>query len=69
MTNKGDYIEGPLPSQEEDRRVNSLWDNQTWSFDPINLPLPPPPPYPRANSRYSGNPCCYTRRLLSLAPQ
>ena len=41
MTNKGDYIEGPLPSQEEDCQVNSLWDNQTWSFDSINLPLPP----------------------------
>ena len=39
-----DYIEGPLPYQEEDQRINSLWDNQTWSFDPINLPLPPSPP-------------------------
>ena len=24
-----EYIEGPLPRQEEDRRINSLWDNQT----------------------------------------
>ena len=62
-----DYIEGPLPYQEEDQRINSLWDNQTWSFDPINLP-PPPPKNPGADLRYSGNPCCYTRRLLSLAP-
>ena len=38
-----DYIKGPLPPQEEDRRVNSLWANQTWSFESINLPLPPPP--------------------------
>ena len=38
-----DYIKGPLPYQEEDCRINSLWDNQTWSFDPINLPLHPPP--------------------------
>ena len=36
-----DYIKGPLPPQEEDRRVNSLWANQTWSFESINLPLPP----------------------------
>ena len=38
-----DYVEGPLPPppQEEDRRVNSLWANQTWSFESINLPLPP----------------------------
>ena len=34
------YIEGPLLPQEDDRRVNSLWSNQEWSFDSLNLPLP-----------------------------
>ena len=38
-----DYIEAPSPPppKEENHQVNSLWDNQTWSFDSINLPLPP----------------------------
>ena len=34
------YIEGPLLPQEDDRRVNSLWSNQEWSFESLNLPLP-----------------------------
>ena len=34
------YIEGPFLPQEDDRRVNSLWSNQEWSFDSLNLPLP-----------------------------
>ena len=35
------YIEGPLLPHEEDRRVNSIWSNQAWSFDSLNLPLSP----------------------------
>ena len=35
------YIEGPLLPHDEDRRVNSLWSNHTWTFESLNLPLSP----------------------------
>ena len=35
------YIEGPLLPHEADRRVNALWTNHSWSFDSLNLLLPP----------------------------
>ena len=33
------YIEGPFLPHDEDRRVNLLWLNHSWSFDSLNLPL------------------------------
>ena len=35
------YIEGPLLPHEDDRRVNALWTNHSWSFESLSLPLPP----------------------------
>ena len=35
------YIEGPLPPHEEDRRINALWTNHSWSLDSLSLHLPP----------------------------
>ena len=35
------YIEGPLLPHDEDCRVNSLRTNQSWSFESLNISLPP----------------------------
>ena len=35
------YIEGPLLPHDENRRVNSLRTNHSWSFDSLNISLPP----------------------------
>ena len=34
----------PLLPHDKDCRVSSLWSNHSWSFDALNLPIPPPPP-------------------------
>ena len=35
------YIDGLLFPHEDDRRVNALWTNHSWSFESLSLPLPP----------------------------
>ena len=36
------YIEGPIHFQDEDQRVNSLQNHQTWNFNVLPFPIPSP---------------------------